>query len=95
MLFFPSREEGLGLPIIEAQLCGCRVVTTNEEPMNQLLCSGGYLMKEEKDINVKNMQKILQNNNFDYKKLCIEAREKFSIEKIYQKLMNAVENKGE
>ena len=87
MLFFPSREEGLGLPIIEAQLCGCRVVTTNDVPMNQLICSGGYLLSDNINIDIKNMREILKDENFDYKNLSIEAKEKFSTEKIYNKIM--------
>jgi glycosyltransferase involved in cell wall biosynthesis len=32
-LLFPSLAEGFGWPIIEAQACGCPVVTTGREPM--------------------------------------------------------------
>jgi len=34
MLLFPSLQEGFGWPIIEAQSCGCPVVTSNRPPMN-------------------------------------------------------------
>ena len=48
LLFFPSLEEGFGWPIIEAQACGCRVVTTGRGPMNDI---GGnaaaYLQPED------------------------------------------------
>lgn len=33
LLLFPSWEEGFGWPIVEAQACGCRVVTTGKPPM--------------------------------------------------------------
>ena len=36
MLLFPSLLEGFGWPIIEAQACGCPVVTSDREPMNVL-----------------------------------------------------------
>jgi glycosyltransferase involved in cell wall biosynthesis len=36
MLLFPSLQEGFGWPVIEAQACGCRVVTTNRPPMNDV-----------------------------------------------------------
>lgn len=36
LLLFPSLEEGFGWPIIEAQACGCRVVTTDRPPMNDV-----------------------------------------------------------
>jgi glycosyltransferase involved in cell wall biosynthesis len=36
LLLFPSLEEGFGWPIIEAQACGCRVVTTGKAPMSEI-----------------------------------------------------------
>jgi glycosyltransferase involved in cell wall biosynthesis len=36
LLLFPSLEEGFGWPIIEAQACGCRVVTTGKDPMREV-----------------------------------------------------------
>jgi glycosyltransferase involved in cell wall biosynthesis len=35
-LIFPSLYEGFGLPILEAQACGCPVVTTNRMPMTEV-----------------------------------------------------------
>ena len=36
VLIFPSLAEGFGWPIIEAQACGCRVLTTAAAPMNEV-----------------------------------------------------------
>ena len=36
LLLFPSLQEGFGWPIIEAQACGCRVVTTDKAPMTEV-----------------------------------------------------------
>ena len=36
LLLFPSLDEGFGWPIIEAQACGCPVVTTNRAPMDEI-----------------------------------------------------------
>ncbi len=89
-LFFPSIEEGLGMPIMEAQLCGCRVVTTNAAPMNQLVCSGNYLLTDNIDKDVNKMSEMLQDHTFDYHKLSINAKKKFSTENVYNKLVSVV-----
>lgn len=36
LFLFPSLEEGFGWPIVEAQACGCRVVTTGKAPMTEI-----------------------------------------------------------
>jgi glycosyltransferase involved in cell wall biosynthesis len=35
-LLYPSRSEGFGWPIIEAQACGCPVVCSDREPMSEV-----------------------------------------------------------
>jgi glycosyltransferase involved in cell wall biosynthesis len=35
-LVFPSKYEGFGWPLAEAQACGCRVITTNRPPMTEV-----------------------------------------------------------
>lgn len=35
LLLFPSLEEGFGWPIVEAQACGCPVLTTGKAPMTE------------------------------------------------------------
>lgn len=36
LMLFPSLAEGFGWPIVEAQSCGCPVLTTDEAPMNEV-----------------------------------------------------------
>jgi glycosyltransferase involved in cell wall biosynthesis len=36
VLLFPSHAEGFGWPIVEAQACGCPVITTADAPMNEV-----------------------------------------------------------
>jgi glycosyltransferase involved in cell wall biosynthesis len=36
IMLFPSLEEGFGWPIVEAQACGCIVVTSNRSPMREI-----------------------------------------------------------
>jgi glycosyltransferase involved in cell wall biosynthesis len=35
-LLFPSLDEGFGWPIIEAQACGCPVITSDRDPMRDI-----------------------------------------------------------
>ena len=44
----PSKAEGLGLPIIEAMMCGCKCVATDTGAMHELLTGGaGWLVPAE------------------------------------------------
>lgn len=44
LLMFPSLDEGFGWPIVEAQACGCRVVTTRHAPMTEVGGSGAVYL---------------------------------------------------
>lgn len=99
-LLFPSLEEGLGLPLIEAQICGCRVVTTNKKPMNTLGVNGYLYLninddaankkdkknkqteKKFNEIEIKEINEILLDNDFDFKNLSKLSWERFSFQKI-------------
>ncbi len=43
-LLFPSHQEGFGWPIVEAQACGCPVVTTCRPPMSEVAGNGAILI---------------------------------------------------
>jgi glycosyltransferase involved in cell wall biosynthesis len=43
-LLFPSTAEGFGLPIVEAQSCGCPVITTDLPPMNEVALDSAVLI---------------------------------------------------
>jgi glycosyltransferase involved in cell wall biosynthesis len=43
-LLFPSLEEGLGWPILEAQACGCPVVTAGRAPMSEVAGEAAILI---------------------------------------------------
>jgi glycosyltransferase involved in cell wall biosynthesis len=46
-LLFPSREEGFGWPILEAQACGCPVITSARQPMMEIAGEGAILIDPE------------------------------------------------
>ena len=46
-LLFPSRFEGFGWPIIEAQACGCPVISSDAPPMPEVAGAGAILCNAE------------------------------------------------
>ncbi|HET8637405.1 MAG TPA: glycosyltransferase family 1 protein [Acidobacteriaceae bacterium] len=46
-LLFPSIEEGFGWPILEAQACGCPVITSNRSPMMDIAGNAAILIDPE------------------------------------------------
>lgn len=49
-LVFPSLEEGFGWPILEAQACGCPVITSNRAPMTEVAGSGAIFVNPENPV---------------------------------------------
>jgi glycosyltransferase involved in cell wall biosynthesis len=47
-LLFPSLIEGFGWPILEAQACGCPVITANRAPMTEVAGDAAILIDPEK-----------------------------------------------
>jgi glycosyltransferase involved in cell wall biosynthesis len=43
-LLFPSLEEGFGWPVLEAQACGCPVITSNRPPMTEIAGEGALFI---------------------------------------------------
>lgn len=91
VLLFPSLEEGLGLPIIEAQICGCRVVTTDKRPMNELCVEGSYVLKQNLKLDTEQMKQMICNKQFDYAKLSQDAKIKFSYNGILKVIDRQIE----
>jgi glycosyltransferase involved in cell wall biosynthesis len=48
-LLFLSRDEGFGLPILEAQSAGCWAMTTDKEPMREVAGDGATLVPEGRE----------------------------------------------
>ncbi len=88
VLLFPSEEEGLGLPIIEAQVCGCRVVTTDAMPMNQLTLNGSCLLSDNDSDNAEKIKRMLL-EEFNYDELMQTAIRMFSVTNVV-KLINEI-----
>ena len=52
LLLFPSIEEGFGWPIVEAQACGCRVVTTQKSPMTEAGGDAAFHLPERAPVSI-------------------------------------------
>ncbi len=81
VLLFPSLEEGLGMPIIESQMCGCRVATTDATPMNRLISEDGYLLTYDFKADSVVLKQMLE-TDIDTRKLSEQIWEKFSYDQI-------------
>jgi glycosyltransferase involved in cell wall biosynthesis len=46
-MLFPSREEGFGWPIVEAQACGCPVAINDRRPMNEVAGGAAILINPD------------------------------------------------
>lgn len=92
-LVFPSLFEGFGLPILEAQACGCPVITSNISSMPEVAGKGAMLVNPY-DVNEitdamieamdKNVRKELIKNGF-------ENINRFSWEKCAQETLKVLE----
>ncbi len=77
LTLFPSLNEGLGLPLIEAQLRGCPVVTRNARPMSDLTLGGSCLLTDEPAKDAAIVRELFETERFDHAGLETQAREFF------------------
>ncbi len=89
-LLFPSLFEGFGLPILEAQACGCPVVTSNISSMPEVAGKGAILVNPYSvDDIVNGIRKINRNKLI---KAGFENIKRFSWEKCARETLQVLEN---
>lgn len=49
VLLFPSLQEGFGWPLVEAQACGCPVITSERSPMKEVAGPAAFLAHPEEE----------------------------------------------
>jgi glycosyltransferase involved in cell wall biosynthesis len=75
-LIFPSLREGFGWPLIEAQACGCPVVTSDRAPMNQVAGPAALLASLERPSDfVDQLARLLSEDPALRKRRKAEARD--------------------
>lgn len=94
-LIFPSLFEGFGLPILEAQACGCPVITSNVSSMPEVVGKGAiYVNPYKVDDIVKGMMEITTNYELRTKlaNLGFENVKRFSWEKCARETLAVLES---
>jgi glycosyltransferase involved in cell wall biosynthesis len=92
IFLFPSLYEGFGLPILEAQVCGCPVITSNISSMPEVAKNDNAILVDpynEKEIS-QAILKIVKNRDFKEKiiKKGQENVANFSWEKTADRILN-------
>lgn len=93
-LVFPSLFEGFGLPILEAQACGCPVITSNISSMPEIAGKGAILV-DPYDIDdiVKGMNRIMNHElRIKLRKAGLENIKRFSWEKCARETLQVLES---
>ncbi|MDO8618918.1 MAG: glycosyltransferase family 1 protein [Candidatus Daviesbacteria bacterium] len=92
-LTYPSLYEGFGLPILEAQACGCPVITSKISSMPEVVGKGGILVNPlSVDDIVKGMEKCqISNVKSQMIKAGFENVKKFSWEKCAKETLKVLE----
>ena len=92
-LVFPSLFEGFGLPILEAQACGCPVLTSNISSMPEVAGKGALFVDPYSAESIKNgMVKIMNNSlRLKIKELGFENIKRFSWEKCAEETLEVLE----
>jgi alpha-1,3-rhamnosyl/mannosyltransferase len=57
-LVMPSREEGFGLPALEAMACGCAVITSNAPALVEITCDAALHVEPDVDAIADAMRRI-------------------------------------
>jgi len=93
-LVFPSLFEGFGLPILEAQACGCPVITSNVSSMPEVAGRGTILVDPYSVMEIVNAMIRVQATGFRQQliKKGFENVKRFSWEKCARETLEMLEN---
>jgi len=92
-LVFPSLFEGFGLPILEAQACGCPVITSNVSSMPEVAGLGAILVDPYDIDDIVNGMKRVQGTGYRVQliKTGFENTKRFSWEKCAKETLEVLE----
>lgn len=90
---FPSLYEGFGIPVLEAQACGCPVIASNAASMPEVLKDSAILVNP---LSLEDFVQAISNveHNIDYRKQLIkfgfQNQSRFSWDQSGQKIISAI-----
>ncbi len=95
-LLFPSRFEGFGSPIIEAQACGCPVLCANQPPMSEVAGAAGLVRELEDEQGFASDLLRLRDPavRSDWSRKSLENAENFRAEKMIARYVDLYRNIG-
>ncbi|CAN5510865.1 hypothetical protein BH11PLA2_BH11PLA2_08890 [soil metagenome] len=82
LCLFPSTSEGLGLPVLEAQMCGCRVLARDIDPINRNLLAGSILLNDDAQSVARQIRDAVTDTTFDHAALRTAAQQRFSTQHV-------------
>jgi glycosyltransferase involved in cell wall biosynthesis len=91
LLLFPSLHEGLGLPVLEAQYCGCRVLARPIDPVARLLLTGSILYRGNPWAVRESVRRAVFDDRFPHGALRSEAIARFRPERVAEVLLRALD----
>lgn len=93
-LLFPSLFEGFGLPVLEAQACGCPVLTSNLSSLPEVAGKGAtYVNPYSVEDIARGMARLMIDNlRLKTKKLGFENIKRFSWEKAARETLKVISN---
>lgn len=89
---FPSVDEGFGLELLEAAFCNIPIVTTNRDPMKDILEGNGYFVDnplDENELALKITTALTQDNSNIVRKYDM-LRKRFSVDDFIRKFEEGV-----
>ncbi|EMM93263.1 glycosyltransferase, group 1 family protein [Leptospira interrogans serovar Zanoni str. LT2156] len=84
LFIFPSKYEGFGFPPLEAQACGCPVISSNSTVMPEILQNSVFYFSPENPAELENLLKDFLKNRNSIKKMIPKGKKnstRFSWEK--------------
>lgn len=89
-LIYPSRYEGFGIPVLEAQKAGCPVIAYHSSSIPEIIGKTPLLLNELSTESIENCLNILTNNEIrkDIINKGLENSRRFTWDKMYQQVFD-------